>query len=203
VVVIRGEGHSFSSGFDLASCVNRPQLLAHFVMELSHAVRALRALPIPVIAEVRGAALAGGCALLAGCDFVYVAPDAQLGYPVHRIGVSPAVTIPALMANAGPGPARAVTMGGSILDGHAAVRAGLATLCSRTPESLNQECDTFVAGILQKGPQALRATKRWLNELDGTMEEARFRHTALASAAAAEGDEFSSMLRAFWEKRGK
>jgi hypothetical protein len=35
------------------------------------------------------------------------------------------------------------------------------------------------------------------------MEEARFRHTALASAAAAEGDEFSSMLRAFWEKRGK
>lgn len=203
VVVIRGEGHSFSSGFDLASCVDRPQLLAHFVMELSHAVRALRALPIPVIAEVRGAALAGGCALLAGCDFVYVAPDSQLGYPVHRIGVSPAVTLPALMANAGPGPVRAVTMGGSILDGHAAVRAGLATFCSETPESLNRECDTFVANILQKGPQALRATKRWLNELDGTMEEARFRHTALASAAAAEGDEFARMLRVFWEKRGK
>ena len=190
VVVIRGEGHSFSSGFDLASCIDRPQLLAHFVMELSHAVRALRALPIPVVAEVRGAALAGGGALLAG-------------YPVHRIGVSPAVTVPALMANAGAGPARAITMGGSILDGHAAVHAGLATFCSETPESLNRECDAFVANILQKGPQALRATKRWLNELDGSMEEARFRHTALASAAAAEGDEFAGMLRAFWEKRGK
>jgi hypothetical protein len=35
------------------------------------------------------------------------------------------------------------------------------------------------------------------------MEEARFRHTALASAASAEGDEFARLLRAFWEKRGK
>ena len=194
VLVIRGEGHSFSAGFDLAACVADPTELRDLVMELSRTVQALRALPIPVVCEVRGAALAGGCALLAGADFVMVSPDAQLGYPVHRIGVSPAVTIPALMANAGTGSARHITMGGSIYDGPAAVRAGLATHCASTPESLAHECGALVGNLLSKGPLAMRATKRWINA-------ARFHHAADASAAAADGDEFATMLRDFWQKR--
>jgi enoyl-CoA hydratase/carnithine racemase len=201
VVVIRGEGHSFSAGFDLAACVADAALLRELVMELSRTVQALRALPIPVICEVHGAALAGGCALLAGADFVIVAPDAQLGYPVHRIGVSPAVTLPALMANAGTGSARHITMGGSIHDGPSAVRAGLATHCARTPESLVNECSALVGSLLSKEPAAMRATKRWVNELDGSNDATRFHHAAEASAAAAEGDEFATMLRDFWQKR--
>lgn len=203
VVVVRGEGHSFSAGFDLPACVERPALLRDFVLDLSRIVQSLRALPVPVVAEVRGAALAGGCALLAGCDFVVVAPDAQLGYPVHRIGVSPAVTVPAFMANAGAGRAREVTVGGAIHDGASAVRAGLATHCAATPQSTADEAEALVTTLLAKGPQALRATKRWLNELDGTQDETRFRHAAEASAAAAEGDEFATMLRAFWASRSR
>jgi enoyl-CoA hydratase/carnithine racemase len=199
--VIRGEGHSFSAGFDLAACVADPTALRDLVTELSRTVQALRALPIPVVCEVRGAALAGGCALLAGADFVIVSPDAQLGYPVHRIGVSPAVTMPALMANAGTGSARNITMGGSIHDGLSAVRAELATHCASTPESLAQECNTLVARLLSKGPVAMRATKCWVNELDGSNDATRFHHAAEASAAAAEGDEFATMLRDFWQKR--
>lgn len=201
VVVIRGEGHSFSAGFDLAACVADTALLRELVMELSRTVQALRALPIPVICEVHGAALAGGCALLAGADFVIVAPDAQLGYPVHRIGVSPAVTLPALIANAGTGSARHITMGGAIHDGPSAVRAGLATHCARTPESLANECSALVSSLLSKEPAAMRATKRWVNELDGSNDATRFHHAAEASAAAAEGDEFATMLGDFWQKR--
>ena len=151
--------------------------------------------------ELQGAALAGGCALLAACDFVVVAPDAQLGYPVHRIGVSPAVTLPALLANAGAGCARQVTMGGAIVDGAGAVAQGLATQCAASGASLAADADALVAQLLSKGPEALRATKRWLNELDGTGDPARFAHAAAASAAAAEGDEFASMLREFWAKQ--
>jgi hypothetical protein len=47
----------------------------------------------------------------------------------------------------------------------------------------------------------MRATKRWINELDGSNDAARFHHAADASAAAAEGDEFATMLRDFWQKR--
>lgn len=211
VLLVRGQGPAFCGGFDLAACVERPALLRELVHALSDLVQALRALPIPVVAQVQGAALAGGCAILAGCDFVVVAPDAQLGYPVHRIGVSPAVTLPALMANAGAGRAREVAMGGSIYNGAEAVRVGLASHLAPSAEQLAECAMELCERLATKGPVALRATKAWLNELDGTsvvagagahaLAGSRFSHTAAASAAAADGDEFATLLRAFWAKR--
>ena len=41
----------------------------------------------PVIAEVHGYCLAGGSELATGCDLVYVAEDAKMGYPAVRFGV--------------------------------------------------------------------------------------------------------------------
>jgi enoyl-CoA hydratase len=41
----------------------------------------------PVIAQVHGYCLAGGSELATGCDLVYVADDARIGYPAVRFGV--------------------------------------------------------------------------------------------------------------------
>ena len=41
----------------------------------------------PVIAQVHGYCLAGGSELATGCDMVYMADDAQMGYPAVRFGV--------------------------------------------------------------------------------------------------------------------
>ena len=41
----------------------------------------------PVIAQVHGFCLAGGSELATGCDLVYMAEDAQMGYPAVRFGV--------------------------------------------------------------------------------------------------------------------
>ncbi len=200
-VLLSARGPSFCGGFDLAACRESPVLLRTLVERLSAAIQALRALPVPVVAQVQGVALAGGCALLAGCDLVLVAPDAQLGYPVHRIGVSPAVTLPALMANAGAGRAREITMGGALFTGAQAVRAGLATHVAASAGELPQQALALCAELNAKGPRAMRATKAWLNELDGTQRGSGFAHTAAASAAAAEGDEFAALLNAFWSAR--
>ena len=40
----------------------------------------------PVIAQVHGYCLAGGSELATGCDLVYVAEDAKIGYPAVRFG---------------------------------------------------------------------------------------------------------------------
>lgn len=200
-LVLRGDGPVFCGGFDLSECVQRPATLRTLVEQLSAAVRALRALPMPVVAQVQGAALAGGCALLAGCDFVVVAPDAQLGYPVHRIGVSPAVSLPALLPMAGAGRAREAAMGGTLYAGIEAVRVGLATHVAPSEGDLAGTVQALGERLASKGPSALRATKAWLNELDGTMDPSRFAHAAAASAAAAEGDEFATLLAAFWAQR--
>ena len=200
VLRIRGEGPAFCAGFDLGACVEDRTLLASFIRRLSRLNRAVRRLRQVVVVEVQGAALAGGCALLSACDFVCVAPDATLGYPVHRIGVSPAVSLPTLRAATG-GAARPLVLGGALVDGRTALRIGLATHCSSDAAALPALVDDLVARLASKGPQALAATKRWLNELDGSDRDDAFDRTAEGSARLCDGDECVAMLHAFWNAR--
>lgn len=210
VVLLSGEGAAFCSGFDLAACAAEPRRVEPLLSGLSAAVRTLRAIPAPVVARVQGAALAGGCALLTGCDFVVVAPDAQLGYPVHRIGISPAVSAPSLFSRMGP-PTRALLMSGELLDGRAAHRLGLATHLAGDSTQLDAETDRLIAALLAKGPQALRATKAWIASIEargsGELGPARGCDAAAlddvrdASLALAGGAEFATMLRAFWASK--
>ena len=211
VLVLSGEGSAFCAGFDLARCAEDPRAVEPLLLGLSACVRALRELDIPVVARVQGAALAGGCALLTGCDFVVVAEDAQLGYPTHRIGISPAVSIPTLVSRMGPA-ARALLVANELVDGRSALRLGLATHCVPA-DRLDAAVEALVASLCAKGPAAMRATKRWIRAIEerggGDIGPARGRDARAmekardASIALASGDEFAAMLRAFWAARGR
>lgn len=210
-LLIAGEGPAFCAGFDLAGCAEEPRRVETLLSLLSDAVGALRALDIPVVARVQGAALAGGCALLTGCDFVLVARDAQVGYPVHRIGISPAVSVPSLLSRMGPA-ARALMMSNELLDGETAHARGLATHCCDA-SALDAEVTALLERLLAKGPVAMRATKRWIREIESRMagdlgntppRDRRTTHAARdASLELARGEEFSVMLRAFWAARAQ
>ncbi|HRP63781.1 MAG TPA: enoyl-CoA hydratase/isomerase family protein [Phycisphaerales bacterium] len=201
VVQLYGEGKTFCAGFDLEAARHDPQLIARFIERLSLLNRQLRRLPQPVVAAVHGAAVAGGCAVLSACDFVVVSPDALLGYPVHRIGVSPAVTIPTLMQAIGPGAARSLLMEGELIDGREAKRRGLASHLAVDEASLMTEAEALCAMLAAKPPNAVRVTKQWLNELDGSLHDAMFDQAAIASASLASTDEAMRMLEEHWAKR--
>jgi enoyl-CoA hydratase len=90
VMIIRGAGPCFSSGYDL-----RPNRAEPFPWHTAggdgHWPRNVVAgwfeiwdLAKPVIAQVHGYCLAGGSELATGCDVVYVAEDATIGYPAIR-----------------------------------------------------------------------------------------------------------------------
>ncbi len=200
VLRLRGLGPAFCAGFDLQSCVADRTLLATFVRRLSRLNRSLRRLRQVVVVEVQGAALAGGCAILSACDFVCVAPDATLGYPVHRIGVSPAVSLPTLRIATG-GSARPLTLSGDLLDGKAALRIGLATHCAQSAAALPSMVESLCASLATKGPKALAATKAWLNELDGSDQDDAFDRTAEGSAELCSEAECVRMLGEFWAQR--
>jgi enoyl-CoA hydratase/carnithine racemase len=151
---------------------------------------------------VHGAAIAGGCAVLGACDFVFVAPDAKLGYPVHRIGVSPAVTLPLLLPTLGAGAARSLVMSGDVIDGLTAVRLGLATHLAATNETVMQEAESHAHLLAKKGPHALRATKQWLNQLDGSLDDARFDRPAGDSSKQTAHHETRKLL-ADWKSAAK
>ncbi|MHC5027765.1 MAG: enoyl-CoA hydratase/isomerase family protein [Planctomycetota bacterium] len=202
VVIVRGNGRAFSAGFDLRSASNDVAILESFILRLSGVCRGLRRLPQVVIAAVHGAAIAGGCAVLSACDLAVVAPKAKIGYPVHILGISPAVSFPTLQKSIGPGPARALQLSGERIDGATAHALGLASHLAQDAETVLPTTRALAATIAGHGPNALRVTKRWLNTLDGTDRDAAYDAVAIDTARAATGEETRERLAAFWGQRG-
>ena len=94
VSIVRGAGTSFSAGYDLGGGNEGHELPFYtppgegqwprHVIEGWMSIWDLAKL---VIAQVHGYCLAGGSELATGCDLVYVAEDAKMGYPAVRFGV--------------------------------------------------------------------------------------------------------------------
>ena len=94
VTIVRGAGTCFSAGYDLGGG-NVGLEMPHFTAagegqwprHVTETWMSIWDLAKPVIAQVHGYCLAGGSELATGCDLVYVAEDAQMGYPAVRFGV--------------------------------------------------------------------------------------------------------------------
>lgn len=87
VLVLRGEGSVFCAGRDIAAVdVDRDDAHAFLTEHFGPVFESLRALPIPVIAQVQGAALGLGFGLAAAADLVYAAADAKFGSPFAALG---------------------------------------------------------------------------------------------------------------------
>lgn len=94
VSIVRGAGKCFSAGYDLGGGnegLDLPFFTSHgdgqWPRHVTEGWMSIWDLAKPVIAQVHGYCLAGGSELASGCDLVYVAEDAQIGYPAVRFGV--------------------------------------------------------------------------------------------------------------------
>ena len=94
VIILGGAGSCFSAGYDLGFNV-ASDLPYHtgpkdgfWPRHVVEGAFRIWDLSTPVIAQVHGYCLAGGTELATACDLVYVAKDAQIGYPVVR-AISP------------------------------------------------------------------------------------------------------------------
>ena len=94
VQIVRGAGKCFSAGYDLGGG-NEGQDFPFYTApgdgqwprHVTEGWMGIWDLAKPVIAQVHGYCLAGGSELATGCDLVYMADDAQMGYPAVRFGV--------------------------------------------------------------------------------------------------------------------
>jgi enoyl-CoA hydratase len=94
VQIVRGAGKCFSSGYDLGGGNEgqeypwyTPGGDGHWPRHVTQGWMKIWELGKPVIAQVHGYCLAGGSELATCCDLVYMADDAQMGYPAVRFGV--------------------------------------------------------------------------------------------------------------------
>jgi len=84
-ILIRGEGTSFCAGIDLKEVDETTG--SHNPTSLESVFGRLERFPVPTIAAIQGAALAGGLELALHCDLRIAAENAKLGMTLGRVGL--------------------------------------------------------------------------------------------------------------------
>jgi enoyl-CoA hydratase/carnithine racemase len=195
VMVLAGEGPAFCAGMDVKDVMSDPPGMRRMLHGLARVTLRIRRLPIPTIARVQGAAVGGGCGLMVVCDLALTHPEARLGYPEVSLGLCPAVVAPWLIRRIGAGRARAMLLSGGTMGGDEGHRLGLVPhLAPR--DKLEAEAGRLASLLAEGGRQAMAVTKRWLNELDGSLDEGMLLRGADLSADVIAGEEAQTRLRA-------
>lgn len=193
VCIITGAGPTFCAGMDLKAVLNEPGAPAKLLDSIAELTIKVRSLPMVTLARVNGAAIGGGCGLMATCDITVTHPDAKLGYPEVDLGVCPGVVAPWMVKLLGAGRARRILLQGGTMTGLRAYEAGLVGQCVPR-EELDACVDEIAERLSRAGPTALAATKTFLNELDGDGLPDLVRKGARISTGVLESDEARAML---------
>ncbi len=196
VLIVTGEGKAFCAGMDLKAVLSDPVLPAKLLSRLATFCLRLRRLPMITLAKVNGAAIGGGCGLATVCDIAITHADSKMGFPEVDLGVCPAVVAPWLVRKVGAGRARHILLSGGLMSGQRAFEVGIVNQVVPTREDLDKAVEETAARLATGGPNALRATKHFLNELDGSLDEEIGRKAAELSARVLATPEARAMLEA-------
>jgi len=191
--------HAFSAGVAIEEHAAETifQMLESF-----HAIfRTLEQLAKPVIGVVDGAALGGGCELIAACDIVISSERARFGQPEIKLGVFPPVACVLLPRVIGDKRAREMILTGDMIDAAEAVRLGMINHLVPSAQ-LQQKTQEVLAKLRELSGASLEATRRALDlgrgrSLDSVLAEVEnmYLHELMKTEDANEG------IRAFMEKR--
>ena len=169
VAILSGSGSDFCSGADLASLhkissssVAENLKDAQSLMELFLLIRTVS---VPVIAAVRGRALAGGCGLATACDLVLAARSSRFGYQEVKIGFVPAMVMAILRRNVSEKRAFQLLTMGEEITAEEAEKIGLVNRVL-DDEAFEDEVDVFAQQFMKVSSSAVSLTKRLLYQTD-------------------------------------
>jgi methylglutaconyl-CoA hydratase len=205
VVVVGGEGKSFSAGADLdwmrrMADYGEAENLAD-ARALAVMLCTLNELPKPTIARVQGATFGGGVGLVACCDIAVASKAAIFCLSEARLGLTPSTISPYVVAAMGANNARRYFLTAERFDAVAAERMGLVHMVA-APERLDHAVDDLVAALLQNGPMAISECKQLIRRVaSGPVDEAMIEDTAQHIARVRASAEGKEGVRAFLEKR--
>lgn len=203
VVAIQGAGKDFCSGADLSALrrIAEASVMENLddVEELAELFLLPRKMKKPVVACVRGRALAGGCGLATACDLVVAAETAQFGYPEVRIGFVPAMVMAILRRNVSEKRAFELIVRGQPIAAAEAERTGLINHAWPDAE-FDRERDTLLDDLAARSPSAVQLSKRLLYHSDGMGFDAAIRAGADVNVVARMTDDMKAGVARFLER---
>ena len=157
VIVVRGEGPSFCAGIDLAERQRKPSTGTESPVE--RVFHAMEMNPLPIVAVVQGAAIAGGCELALHCEFVVAAESARFGMSLAQIGLAPTWFLAKkLMEVAGPVGTREILLLGDPMSARWMYDRGVIGRVV-SEDQLNAEAGKIIDRLAANAPLSLRAMK--------------------------------------------
>lgn len=159
VVVIRAAGKHFSTGISLPEFQGKsPKELREFLNLMDEFYHTLPRMKKPVIASVKGAAVANGAGLVFACDLAVAAENAKFGTTAINVGLiclGPAVP---LARHVGRKKALEMILTGDIISAPEARQLGLINKVV-PPDELEAETLKLAAKLAQKSPLATQIGK--------------------------------------------
>jgi methylglutaconyl-CoA hydratase len=205
VIVLAGEGKSFSVGADLtwmkrmaeaSEAENRED-----AMKLTAMLRSVAECPKPVVARVHGGALGGGSGLTAASDVAIAAESAFFGFTEVRFGLAPATIAPYVIERIGPGAARSRFLLGERFDAQTALAIGL--VYQVVPDDqLDAAIQAAVDALLAGSPAGQAASKKLIARVaNGQRPDPIDAYTAQLISSLRTSPEGREGVAAFLEKR--
>jgi methylglutaconyl-CoA hydratase len=204
VVVLMGAGADFCSGADLSALQKISEASIDENLEdartLADLFMLIRRVRVPVVAAVRGRALAGGCGLATACDIVLAARTARFGYPEVKIGFVPAMVMAILRRNVSEKRAFELATRGSEIGADEAERIGLVNRVF-DDDVFESEVEKYVAGFERVSRSAVTLTKRLLYQMDGLTFDAALQTGTDVNAIARMTDDCRRGVARFLSKK--
>jgi len=204
VVVLRGEGRSFSAGADInwmrETVAYSRQENVEDATRLALMLEAIKRCDKPVVCQVHGHAIGGALGLLATSDYVIAETGTVFAFSEVKLGIVPAVISPFVLRRIGLGHARALFITGERFDADRAERIGLAHVVV-DESGLDAEVARVVDELLTAAPGAMAVAKHLANEVAYRDPRDVMMHTAETIASKRTDPEGQEGLGAFLEKR--
>ena len=206
VVVLSGAGASFCAGADL----NWMRRMGSFsldenrrdAMGLATLMRTLAHLRKPTVARVHGAAYGGGVGLVACCDIGCATQQTMFALTEAKLGLTPAVISPYVVAAIGERFARRYFLTGERFEAADAWRLGLIHEMTLSEDDLDQKVGEIVDALLVCGPVAQKEAKELIRVVAGKpVTSELIQDTAERIAKLRASPEGREGVSAFLEKR--
>jgi methylglutaconyl-CoA hydratase len=158
--------------------------------------------PRPILAAVRGRALAGGCGLATACDLIVAAESAQFGYPEVKIGFVPAMVMAILRRSVSEKRAFELLATGEIITAPQAHAVGLINRVYPDAE-FNSLLEEYVTALASKSGSAVALTKNLLYHMDGMTFDSALEAGVHANALARMTEDARRGIEHFSKKTAK
>lgn len=205
LVIITAAGKHFCAGADLNAMIKIAaapfQENVNDAMQLANLLRTIYQFPVPVIACTQGSTMGGGLGILACCDIVVAAEDANFCFSETKIGLSPSVISPYIVPLLGNRLARYYFLTAEKFSAKRAKELNLVQKVVANAE-LTSATDELVKTLLKNSPNALRETKKMIHLVNNNFySEQLIQSTAEHLATMRKSVDATEGLQAFLNKR--